>query len=101
MIRIKIKDIVTMAQALINIVDWEGSDYGEGEALDIANKIITEASNDFERGYQQAIKDIYKEKFNMATQDGEMIEVIDINTVEGLGLAHRENEMSLEREIQI
>ena len=100
MIKIKIKDIATMAQALINIVDIEGSDYGEEEALDIAQKVIDATTDDYEEGYQKALEAVLDEKFTI-TQDGETIEVIDVNTVCGLGLAHRENEMNLEREIQI
>lgn len=100
MIKIKIKDIATMAQALINIVDYEGSDYGEEEALDIAHKVIDATTDDYEKGYQKALEAILSEKFTI-TQGGETIEVIDVNTVHGLGLAHRENEMNLEREIQI
>ena len=98
--KIKIKDIQTMAIALTNIVESEGCDYGEEEALEIAQKVIIATSNEYEKGYQKALRDVLNEKINIPSE-GETVEVIDINTVIGLGLSHRETEMSLEREIQI
>lgn len=100
MMKILIKEIATMAQALINIVNYDGSVYGEEEALDIAHKVIDATTDDYEKGYLKALEATLDEKFTI-TQGGETIEVIDVNTVHGLALAHRENEMNLEREIQI
>jgi len=95
--KVKVKDIVKMAQALINITYHEGYDYCEGEALDIADKIISHTTNEYEKGWQDALR--------MALEGGMENNYNDLvvyeDHIRALMLSHNETAVNLEREVEI
>lgn len=98
---IKVKDIVNLASALLQITYEEGTDYGEHEAIELAQKIIDSTSNDYERGWHDAIKcalDATNRDIDgfLAKQ-----EYISEDALKRLDLAHNETAVNLEREVEI
>lgn len=99
--KIKIKDIVQMASALLAITYHEGCTYGEDEAIEIADKIINVTSNEYERGWQEAL-DCAIEASD-PNVDGYLAKkrYISAETLKAMKLAHNEASMNLEREVEI
>lgn len=98
--KVKVKDIVKMAQALIDITYNEGYEYGEEDAVDIANQIVDATANEYERGWHDALEMALKETFTSRSEDG-TFRYVQEETLIGLGMSHQESRINLEREIEI
>lgn len=99
--KVKVKDIVQMAQALLAITEHEGTAYGEDKAIELAQKIIDDTNNDYERGWHDAIKcaldDTHRDIDGFLAKQGH----ISKDALKRLDLAHNETAVNLEREVEI
>ena len=95
--KVKVKDIVQMASALIAITHFEGTTYDEDEAIELAQKIIDNSTNEYEKGWQDALR--------MALEGGTENNYNDLvvyeDHIRALMLSHNETAVNLEREVEI
>lgn len=85
----------------MSITDFEGTTYDEDEALEIADKIIKETSNEYEKGWQDAL--YYAIEGTNRDIDGYIArqKYISEDKLKCLQSAHNETTLSLEREVEI
>lgn len=95
--KIKIKDIVQMASALLAITYHEGCTYGEDEAVELAEKIVHETSDRYEQGWQEALEAVLA--CGMENEYNDLVVYED--RIRALMLSHNSASVNLEREVEI